>query len=487
MAAGAFWLFLEKGGQQLSSFIVFTIIARLIGPEEYGFVALSGVFISIATNIVNGLVDSVISLRIKDDQRLSTLFWIVMICGAGISLVSYSAAASFAEIMGDTRIAPILRAFSAIPILLALAAVPTVLVSASMNFRVFTIRTLAASLISGVIGITLALKDFGAYALAIQQIALFVIINIVVWPGCGWHPKLIFNIRAMTEPLRLGANQTMSALVSSFQQQVPRLLLGYFIGPSAAGQYTFVMRIAASFQEILVQPVVMVIYPAIALVRDNTEEQAKIMQQTVLLLGTLILPAIALTVQTAPLYIPLLFGEKWNETIPLMQLVLIATAPLAIGFVMRDYLRAHKLISSYFRLQFGLVLLELLLSAALVRQGLTVFVCVGVGVAFAAFAVYSMQVYAKTGIRLWQSYRRLWVSLAASLAAASVMQLFQIYRLYSANTMIQLTESLLLGGVTYIAICGLFQRRQIASLVQMVTKSRKGEAQKVEILTQQKD
>src|SRR5208283_3142299 len=253
----------------------------------------------------------------------------------------------FADAMSDPRIAPILRSFSAIPFLLALAAVPTVLVSASMDFRVFTIRTLVASLISGMIGMFYAMRGYGAYALAIQQIAQFIIINIVIWPGCGWHPRLIFDLKSLAEPLRLGTSQTISSLISSAQQQVPRLLLGYFLGPTAAGQYTFVMRIATSFQEILVQPVVTLIYPAVAMVRGDAKEEARIMQQTVLLLGTLILPAIALTVQTSPLIVELLFGAKWTDATPLLQLVLIATAPLALGFVLRDYLRAHKLISSY--------------------------------------------------------------------------------------------------------------------------------------------
>ena len=97
MAKGAFWLFLEKGAQQLSSFVVFAVIARMIGPEEYGLVALCAVLISLTINIINGMTDAIVSMHIQDDARLSSLFWLILGGGFAFSL-------SFGAIAGETKI-----------------------------------------------------------------------------------------------------------------------------------------------------------------------------------------------------------------------------------------------------------------------------------------------------------------------------------------------------------------------------------------------
>lgn len=46
---GMYWTFLNQSANQVISFIVGIIMARLLSPEDYGITALSGVFLS--TNV----------------------------------------------------------------------------------------------------------------------------------------------------------------------------------------------------------------------------------------------------------------------------------------------------------------------------------------------------------------------------------------------------------------------------------------------------
>ena len=92
MAKGVMWSLLEKGGQQAISFLVFMVIARLVGPEEYGLANICFVFFAVANLIVLSIVDGVVNLQIEDDERLSTLFWAVLGIGVALALVSLAAA-----------------------------------------------------------------------------------------------------------------------------------------------------------------------------------------------------------------------------------------------------------------------------------------------------------------------------------------------------------------------------------------------------------
>ncbi len=466
MAFGVFWLFLEKGGQQLSSFIVFAIIARLIGPEEYGLVALCGLFISIAVNVVNGIVDAVISLRVRDDLRLSTLFWIVMLCGILLSLVSYGLSDAFADLMDSERLASLLKYYSVLPVLLALAAVPTVLVSSSMNFRVFTIRTLIASIVGGIAGIAMAMRGSGAYALAIQQIVFYSVMNIIVWPACGWRPRVLVNPLAILDILRLGAHQVGSSLVGCLEQHGPRLILGYIISPFAVGQYTFVLRICGAFQEIFIQPLLSVIYPAFAIIRDDRAEHNKILGQVMMLFGALVFPLIVLAMLTAPVYLPLLFGDKWESTIPYVQLMIVSILPGSLAIILRDLLRAHKLIGAYFRWQTFIVLIGLALSAVSVSFGLYIFMAAGMAVAFVAAAAYTVLAMRQAKIPLGETYVRLLAPFASSVVMYGGVAAFLNSPWRSENPCVLLLGA---GAIIY----GALEYRRIKSLIAFIMRMSK--------------
>ena len=55
------WKFLERFGVYFVQFVVSIILARMLGPERYGFIAIVNVFIAFATVFVqNGMNSAII-------------------------------------------------------------------------------------------------------------------------------------------------------------------------------------------------------------------------------------------------------------------------------------------------------------------------------------------------------------------------------------------------------------------------------------------
>ena len=50
--SGFFWKALENGGDQLITFVISLVLARLLGPEKYGTMALMLIFVSIANVMI---------------------------------------------------------------------------------------------------------------------------------------------------------------------------------------------------------------------------------------------------------------------------------------------------------------------------------------------------------------------------------------------------------------------------------------------------
>lgn len=465
MAEGAFWVLLEKLGAQGVSFVVFTIIARFIGPEEYGLVSLCYIYLAIAYTLFSSAVDGVVNLHIKDDLRLSSLFWSVTAGGLILSILCYASAVPFAMAMGQPRLVSLLRWFATLPFLFSLSSVPTVLVTTSMNFRIFTVRTIVATSISGVVGIVMAIKGFGAYAIVAQQMTLYLVINIIIWPGSGWHPRFMFDFKELLGILKPGMKMSGSLVINFFEQMIPRLFIGPFLGPEAVGNFSFVTRICQTLQELIIYPLSIVSYPALSRLLHDTDEQKRILSPLIMLSGGVTFPLVTWAIITAPVYIPLFFGSKWDSAILPMQIYFVVMVCLSLTTILRDCMRAYNRMGAYLKVQAFLTSSGLLAAWILIPHGLAFMMSGLVVVYLFSIPIYIELVVRNAKLQLWQNFLRLWVPLLASVVMAAVLYLFNASSYRPEPLWLRLFVDTVLGGVIYVALYSVFQFRQMSMVV----------------------
>ncbi len=470
MAKGVLWSLLEKGGEQFLSFVIFAIVTRFIGPEAYGLVNLSSVYVAFAAIVILGMADGIVNLRLRDPAQLSTLFWAIMAAGGGLCALGLLGAPAFAALLEQPAMIPLIRLFAILPLFQAAAAVPTMIVLANMDFRVFTIRTLSATFISGILGITLAVQGYGPYALIDQQILLYFITNLVIWPSCGWRPSFQFDAKALRRILAPGLKMTGSTFVTFFEQQAPRLLVGRFLGPTAAGFFAFVTRILQALRDTLVHPLAVVLYPAFAEIQDDLAQQKEILLHVIALTGLFVFPAVCGAAITASLYVPLFFGPAWEPAVPVLQLLILSGLPAPFFIILRDFLRAHNKTGLYLKMQGVLVAIGLIAAAASAPFGLIPLSWTIVAASFLAIPLHIVMVRRWTGIDLTRGFSNLFPTLAASLVmVGGVWALRQSWD-PAAHSALHLTACILGGGSLYIAGCFVFQYRQMIQLIDFAKK-----------------
>jgi len=357
MAKGSMWSITEKGGQQFVSFFLFMVIARLVGPEEYGLAMLCFVVLSFSNMLLLGMADGIVSLQLKDNSRLSTLFWIITTTGSALSVLCFVAAGSVADAFDLPRIMPLLQWFSPVPFLMGIMAVPHMLVMQKMDFKVYAIRSLVATTGSGATGVVLALYGYGAYAIIIQQIVLYVLTNIILWFYVDWRPSILMNIQSLKEIVKPGLNMMGSSTLSFIEQQMPRLFLGHFSGPVNVGYFSFAFRMRFALQEILIAPAIISLFPVLSQIKEDKSLQDEILENLFFLIGLVVFPIVILATLTAPLYVPLLFSDKWLNAIPLLQIFLLLGLAAPFVSIASSIFRAYNKVESFIRLQLIIVFL----------------------------------------------------------------------------------------------------------------------------------
>lgn len=189
--SGLFWKFGERITAQIVSLIVTIILARLLSPDEFGAVSLIMVFITIANVFVsNGFGNALVQKKDADNLDFSSVFYINIAMSIGLYFVLFLIAPLIAGFYNIPVLEPTLRVLGLRIIVASINSIQHAYVSRNMLFKRFFWSTLFGTLVSGIVGIIMAYKGLGVWALVAQYLTNTCIDTIVLWITVKWRPIL---------------------------------------------------------------------------------------------------------------------------------------------------------------------------------------------------------------------------------------------------------------------------------------------------------
>lgn len=467
MASGGLWLLLEKTGQQAINFLVFVIVARLIGPEEFGLAGLAMALPALSVFITTGLSDAVISKGVeKDEKALTTLFWAIGLIGAGMSLALFFSASGLSALFGDARYEPLLLWLAAFPLLNALSVIPAALIQSRMAFRIFALRSFLATALGGLLSITMAYHGFGALALVAQQLAMQVFGNLILWPSSSFRPRPVLDRAQLVHVLESGMKMTASSLLDYTEMQAPRLVIGYFLGPVAVGFYALGARLLTAFREMLVLPFTVVFYTALAQIKDTPQDAQKMIRTIIMIGGFITLPAFTGAAFTAQDYVPLFFGEKWVDAVPFLRIFLLAASTMIFLPIMRDILRSLGRLGAYVTMQGLLIMGGFTATSILAFFGLLPMAYGQIGVALISLILLSERVKTHSPFDVRVALLALWPFLLSCLVMVTGISLMRDHLTLPRG--ILLATEVLGGGALYLLSSTLLARKECGAMLRFV-------------------
>ena len=187
--SGFVWKFGERIIAQLISTIVSIILARLLTPEDYGTVAIIMIFITIANVFVsNGLGNALVQKKDADDLDFSSVFYLNFLLSLLLYGILFFMAPHIAKFYGMPVLTATLRVLAIRIPVAAINSVQQGYVSRNMLFKRFFWSTLFGTLLSGIVGITMAYKGFGVWALVAQYLTNTCTDTVVLWFTVRWRP-----------------------------------------------------------------------------------------------------------------------------------------------------------------------------------------------------------------------------------------------------------------------------------------------------------
>ena len=179
-AKGIGWSAIERFSVQGVTFVVQIVLARLLTPEAFGIVGMLTIFLQVAQVFIDsGFANALIKKQDCTDTDYSTVFFYNLGVSIILYLILFFSAPLISVFYSVSLITPVLRVLSFILIINALSIVQKTILVKNIDFKSQSKVTLLSSVLSGLLGVSLAYMGWGVWALVAQQVINSILILIL--------------------------------------------------------------------------------------------------------------------------------------------------------------------------------------------------------------------------------------------------------------------------------------------------------------------
>ena len=257
-----------------------------------------------------------------------------MVSGLILVVSAFFCAPLIAAMFDQPAVEPLVRVLAVGLLATAIGSTPEALLRANLRFRQQSAAMVVRAVATGAMSVGLVLTGWGVWSLAWGSVAGSLSFAVCCWLLCGERmPFRVWSVSKgeATAVLRFGLPVAASSLLARLVFDVDYLIVGGVLGATALGFYTLAFRLP----ELLVLNIFFVIasvtYPLYSKARHDLERLRGgylLSTQIQSLIG--VCAGVGLAV-AAPLIVPVVFGDKWNQAVAPLVLLALYTSARSLG------------------------------------------------------------------------------------------------------------------------------------------------------------
>jgi PST family polysaccharide transporter len=445
------WSATQTWGVRVISFLVMIALARMVVPEAFGLVAYASVFIAFAQIFVDqGFSDAIVQFSQLSREHLDTAFWISLLTGGILSIVSVFASDSIASLFREPQLAPIVRWLSPIFLLSALSSVQQAILRRKLAFKTLTVRSLAANLFSGIIAVIMAFKGYGVWSLVAKLLVSSIVNVVMLWQVSDWRPGFRLSIKRFRELFLFGINIAGGNFVDFLSVHSDDFLIGYFLGPVALGYYTLAYNLLIVTTDLLISVPNAVAFPVLSSIQANPASFKRAFDQVVRLQSIVAFPIFLGIAALSTELIIQLYGPQWIASIPVLQLLMLIGIVRSATYIYSSVFRAAGKPSWRFGILSLTAAMNVIGFVLVVRFGIVAVAASYVIVSYLLMPFYILMIRNLTGISILSHLTQYGPTAVSSLAMLCIVFLFKIVLGEQIVLPLRLAVLSITGAITYL-------------------------------------
>ena len=322
--AGVFWKILENGGTTAITFIVTVLLARLLTPESYGVLSITIIFVTITGVFVQkGFNMALVQKTDADELDFSSVFFFQLAIAALLYVALWFASPVIARFYKAPEVEPVLRVLALILFPCAVSSLQYAIIMRRFAFRKRFIVTLISTVLSGTVGITMALRGYGVWALVARQLVDDTTICIGMCIATKWRPKLLFSSQRLSRLFSFGWKLLVSSLLETLYSDISSLIIGKRFDTTMLAQYDKGRRYPMNITTTLSGGIQVAMFPSLSIAQKEPQRLLAMTRRSLSVSLFIIAPLVAgLAAVSTPL-VRLVLLPKWLPCVPFLMVFCI--------------------------------------------------------------------------------------------------------------------------------------------------------------------
>lgn len=322
-----------QGANFLIRVVSLMILARLLGPKEFGLVGMVTAFTGVLTLFRDfGLSSAAIQRPTVTNQQISTLFWINILVGLVLALLSAGMAPVIAAFYHEPRLFAVTIALATAFLINGAGVQHGVLLQREMRFTTIAIVTTISLVVSTAIGIGGAKAGYGYWALVAMAVSGPLVSTIGFWLTTGWVPGMPHRQVGIRSMMQYGGTLTLNGLIIYIASNLEKILIGRFWGVDAIGIYGRAFQLINIPTENLNSAVGEVAFSALSRIQDDPPRLKSYFLKGYSLVVALTVPITIACALFSGDMILVFLGPKWNDAAAVFRLL----APTVLIFAIAN-------------------------------------------------------------------------------------------------------------------------------------------------------
>ena len=322
---GVIWSAVDRFSAQGIQFVFSILIARLLVPEDYGVIAMLGIFMAVSqTFIDSGFGTALIRKIDRTETDFSTVFYFNIVVAAVFYLILFFSAPAIAKFYETPLLESVTKVVALNLIIGSLSGIHNAKLSIDIDFKSRAKISILTTLLTGAVGLWMAYAGYGVWALVVQNLCSSVLRTVMLWIVVKWRPKLIFSWKSFIELFSFGSKLLASALISTIYENVYTLVIGKFFNPSTLGIYSRASSLAQFPSSNITSVLQTVTFPVLSSIQNDEELLTNAYKRFLCLSAFVIFPLMIGLALVADPFIRIVLTDKWEDSIYLLQIICFA-------------------------------------------------------------------------------------------------------------------------------------------------------------------
>ncbi len=314
---------------RVSRLVTTVVLARFLDSYDYGLAAI----IVTVTEFTHALTRVGVNVPIVQadaedlDEVCHSAYWFNWVLCISLFIVQCLLSFPIAWFYKDTQLILPICVTGIAFLILPISAVQQALIQRENRLKVTAITNSIQISCGNLTSALLAALGMGMWALVLPFLTTTPIWVYMHYTNHDWRPTKKISTKYWKEIWDCSKNIWSIELLNSARNYLDYMIVGRFLGVAELGLYFFAFNAGLGISLSIVKGVNSALLPHLCEARSNWTMFKENYFSSIKTIALIIIPFVALQASLAPIYVPIVFGQKWIPAVPILILICLSAIP----------------------------------------------------------------------------------------------------------------------------------------------------------------